>query len=209
MAAEIRRERSDSLANRERILDEAERLFASEGVDAPVHRIVTALGIGSGTLYRHFPTGSDLIRALYDRTVERFDAVAERTSEAPTGWDAITAFIDGSTAILFEFQATGDVMRRMALIDPDYQPGHRYIAHMKTQRERAQAEGSLRLDAAGTDIAIIPTLLGALRFQPEPVRSIMYARQRAIILDGLRPTEGEPLPNRPLTLVEHSDSAHN
>lgn len=208
MAAERRRERSDSLANRERILDEAERLFAAEGIDAPLHRIVTALGIGSGTLYRHFPTSTDLIRALYDRTVERFDAVAESCASEPTGWDAIVRFIDGATAILFEYHATGEVMRRMALVDPEYQPGQRYIAQLKHQRERAQAEGTLRSDVAGTDVAVIPMLLGALRYQPEPLRSVMYARQRALILDGLRGAGGSALPERPLTLVEHAASAH-
>lgn len=49
-------------------------MFASSGVNAPVREIATAAGVGVGTLYRHFPTRSDLVVAVYRHQI---DACAE------------------------------------------------------------------------------------------------------------------------------------
>jgi AcrR family transcriptional regulator len=49
-------------------------VFVASGVDAPIREIATRAGVGIGTIYRHFPTRSDLIIAVYRHQV---DACAE------------------------------------------------------------------------------------------------------------------------------------
>nr|WP_232327837.1 helix-turn-helix domain-containing protein [Kibdelosporangium sp. MJ126-NF4]CEL13918.1 Transcriptional regulator, TetR family [Kibdelosporangium sp. MJ126-NF4]CTQ88285.1 Transcriptional regulator, TetR family [Kibdelosporangium sp. MJ126-NF4] len=54
--------RADTRRNYERLLDAARAAFAEHGTDAPLDDIAKRAGVGSGTLYRHFPTRLDLGR---------------------------------------------------------------------------------------------------------------------------------------------------
>lgn len=56
--------RADAARNRGRILEAAEVVFASEGIEAPVDVIAEKAGVGVGTLYRHFPTKEKLCEAI-------------------------------------------------------------------------------------------------------------------------------------------------
>ena len=76
--------RSDALKNHELLLETAQRLFNTHGVDSVSMSLVAeTAGVGKGTLYRHFPEGkpqlcTELINAdqrdLQDRTLDRLRA---------------------------------------------------------------------------------------------------------------------------------------
>lgn len=66
--------RADAARNERALLDAAAAVFAASGVDAPVREIAAEAGVGMGTLYRHFPTRSDLVVAVYRHQI---DACAE------------------------------------------------------------------------------------------------------------------------------------
>jgi AcrR family transcriptional regulator len=70
--------RADAQRNIEALLAAAEEEFAARGVDVNVRAIAARAGVGTATLYRHFPLRSDLITAVFRREV---DACA---AEAPT-----------------------------------------------------------------------------------------------------------------------------
>lgn len=59
--------RADARRNIEALLAAAKIVFATSGVDAPGKQIVAAAGLGVGTLYRHFPTRADLVKAVLER----------------------------------------------------------------------------------------------------------------------------------------------
>src|ERR1700712_5005322 len=65
-----RPKRADARRNEEALLDAAAAVFATSGVDAPIRDIATEAGVGTATIYRHFPTRSDLILELYRHQVE-------------------------------------------------------------------------------------------------------------------------------------------
>ena len=69
--------RADARRNQEMLLDAAAAIFVKSGVDAPVRDIAAKAGVGTGTIYRHFPTRADLIIAVYRYQV---DALAEAGS---------------------------------------------------------------------------------------------------------------------------------
>ena len=69
--------RADARRNQETLLDAAAAIFVKSGVDAPVRDIAAKAGVGTGTIYRHFPTRADLIIAVYRYQV---DALAEAGS---------------------------------------------------------------------------------------------------------------------------------
>jgi AcrR family transcriptional regulator len=72
-----RRVRADAQRNIDALLKAAKTVFGTVGVDAPAKEIADLAGVGVGTVYRHFPQRSDLVKAVFQREV---DACAD---EAP------------------------------------------------------------------------------------------------------------------------------
>lgn len=68
--------RADARRNEKSLLDAAAEAFIARGVDAPVRDIAARAGVGMGTIYRHFPTRSDLIVAVYRHQVDALTADA-------------------------------------------------------------------------------------------------------------------------------------
>ncbi|MFD6493218.1 TetR/AcrR family transcriptional regulator [Streptomyces sp. NPDC059944] len=65
-----RARRADARRNQESLLDAAAAIFAEAGVEAPVRDVAARAGVGTATIYRHFPTRADLIIAVYRHQVE-------------------------------------------------------------------------------------------------------------------------------------------
>lgn len=70
--------RADARRNYERLLRAAVEAFAAQGENASLDDIAKRAGVGSGTLYRHFPTRRALLEAA---CVDRIDAIAARAGE--------------------------------------------------------------------------------------------------------------------------------
>ena len=65
--------RKDAKENRQRIEEIAHKLFDEEGVEnISMNRIAKELGIGMGTLYRHFKDKSDLCYYVIQRDLDIF-----------------------------------------------------------------------------------------------------------------------------------------
>ena len=62
--------RADARRNEQTLLAAAAALFVTSGVEVPVRDIAAKAGVGTGTIYRHFPTRADLIIAVYRHQVE-------------------------------------------------------------------------------------------------------------------------------------------
>jgi AcrR family transcriptional regulator len=71
---DARPKRADARRNEQSLLDAAASVFVTSGVDAPVRDIAAKAGVGTGTIYRHFPNRADLVVAVYRHQV---DACAE------------------------------------------------------------------------------------------------------------------------------------
>lgn len=74
-------ERRDALRNRERVLDAAQQLLSTAGVDAvDIRDVARAAGVGVGTVYRRFGDKGGLVAALLD---ERERAFQDRLLSGP------------------------------------------------------------------------------------------------------------------------------
>ncbi|WP_329115510.1 TetR/AcrR family transcriptional regulator [Streptomyces sp. NBC_01465] len=79
--------RADARRNYDRLLEVASVAFAERGADASLDDIAKRAGVGSGTLYRHFPTRRDLLEAVYLESIDELTdrAVKFTVSEQPAG----------------------------------------------------------------------------------------------------------------------------
>src|ERR1700722_4862019 len=77
-----RRQRSDAKRNVVALVEAAKTVFAGSGVNAPAKEIADRAGVGVGTLYRHFPQRSDLVRAVFQHGVDACAAAAPALAAA-------------------------------------------------------------------------------------------------------------------------------
>jgi len=77
-----RRLRADAQRNIDSLLEAAKAVFGTSGVDAPAKEIADLAGVGVGTLYRHFPQRSDLVKAVLQREIDACADAAQALSAA-------------------------------------------------------------------------------------------------------------------------------
>src|SRR6202000_3047705 len=70
--------RADARRSRAKLLEAATAAFAERGADAPLDDIARRAGVGIGTLYRHFPTRTDLQAAVYRSQVDAVCTTADK-----------------------------------------------------------------------------------------------------------------------------------
>ncbi|WP_205529188.1 TetR/AcrR family transcriptional regulator [Microbacterium halotolerans] len=81
-------------ASQQTLLDAAAAVFVASGVDAPVRQIAEKAGVGVGTIYRHFPTRSELVVAVYRHQVEACAEAGPRLlAESATPEAALRAWV--------------------------------------------------------------------------------------------------------------------
>lgn len=91
-----RARRADARRNEQALLDAAAAVFVTDGVDAPVRLIAARAGVGMGTIYRHFPTRSALVVAVYRHQVEALaEAGPAMLDDAPDPGAALQNWVSG------------------------------------------------------------------------------------------------------------------
>jgi AcrR family transcriptional regulator len=148
-----RKPRADAQRNRERILEVAKLVFTRDGAAASLDDIARRSRIGSGTLYRHFPTRDALIEAVYRSEVEKLAAAEQRFAANMPPLDALRAwmllFIDHVAAKTLIIPAMDTVAGGSTrLIE-----GSRSLIHTTfvAAVKRAIASGDLRSDTDPDD----------------------------------------------------------
>jgi AcrR family transcriptional regulator len=98
---ETRPARADAIRNRSRILDAARQQITMHGPNVGMDEIASAAGVAVGTLYRHFPTKSDLVAAVISAFVSDVADGAEA---------AVSRVAQGSPAFLEFAGLLGDIV---------------------------------------------------------------------------------------------------
>jgi AcrR family transcriptional regulator len=181
--------RADAQRNRDKILAAAVRVFTEEGLDAHFERIAREAGVGTGTLYRNFPTREVLIEAAYRNEVARLcDAVPGLLAtmpphEALRSW--MHGFIDYATAKLGMAEALRAVV---ASGTNPYAQSHEMIQDaLSTLMGAATAAGTIRSDISPTDM--FAALAGIALTSAKPEQRDQAERLLALTLDGLKPPQ--------------------
>src|SRR5437588_12210376 len=92
--SERQAQRSDARRNAERLVEAARAAFAEHGPDASLIDIARTAGVGSATLYRHFPSREALLAAVYQSQIEALAAQGYNLlREAPSPFDAMVIWL--------------------------------------------------------------------------------------------------------------------
>ncbi len=182
-----RRPRADARRNGDAVLDAAKVVFAASGVDAPAKEITDLAGVGVGTLYRHFPRRSDLVRAVVQREVDACAAAAPALAAAHAPGVALAQWLHRYTAFLATKRGLAAALHSG---DPafDELPGYfmqRLGPTLGSLLDAATASGEIRVDI---DISPKDLLYAvATLCQPAADEGVAYSqRMVALLLDGLR-----------------------
>ncbi len=95
--------RQDAARNRRHLVAAARRVFGHDGLDSGVEAVAREAGVGTGTLYRHFPSKDELIAALLEDLSDEVLASA-RTALAHQDGSGIWEFMQATGAIQAESQ---------------------------------------------------------------------------------------------------------
>ncbi|MFE9411279.1 TetR/AcrR family transcriptional regulator [Streptomyces sp. NPDC006704] len=177
--------RADAQRNRDKILAAAVRVFTEEGLDAHYERVAKVAGVGTGTLYRNFPTRETLIEAAYRNEVARLcDAVPGLLETLPAR-EALRTwmghFIDYATAKLGMAEALRSVVASGG--DPYGHSREMIQTAITTLMEAGVAAGELRRDILPSDL--FAALAGIALTSAEPAQRGQAERLLALTLDGL------------------------
>ncbi len=183
----VRKPRADAQRNRERILEVAKRAFEQHGAEAALDDIARQAGVGSGTLYRHFPTRDALVEAVYRTQVEKLTAAGQRFTVTMEPLEALRAWM----LLLVDHVAD----KRLILPAMDSLPGGsmRLIEGAKGLIHRtftglvqsAIRNGDLSSDTEPADF--IRALVGVFHTMAQPGWEASARRVVDILIDGSRP----------------------
>ena len=183
-----RAQRADAKRNIERLLDAARIAIARDGPDASLDDIARDAGVGSGTLYRHFPTRVALHEAVYREEVQRLCAEGDRLLDSDTEpGEALSEWL--RAYVSFGAVKRGLMGPLTTALGQDSDLFATCKSMVKTTGgrlvERAQAAGTIRDDVDVTDVLM---LASAIAHAGELTRegSDLSGRLLAVAIDGLR-----------------------
>ena len=154
-------------------------------MDAPAKEIADLAGVGVGTLYRHFPQRSDLVKAVFQREVDACADAAPELAAAHQPGEALAKWLHRYTEYLATKRGLAPALHSG---DPAYSalPGYfrqRLGPALQSMLEAAIASGEIRADISAKDLldAVANLCL------PRPGEGAAYSqRMVALLIDGLR-----------------------
>lgn len=185
--ATVRPKRSDALRNQGALLQAAATVFVRSGVEAPIREIATEAGVGVGTLYRHFPTRSDLVLAVYRHQVKACAEAAPRLlASLNSPMDALRAWVD----LFVEFLVTKHgLAAAMQSTGDSFDALHDYFESRLVPAVAGIIDAATAADEIRPGIGPFELMRGIGNLCIVPAGDTRYDARRMVtyLLDGLRP----------------------
>jgi len=150
--------RADAARNRAAILHAARTLITSTGPHTGMDEIAAEAGVAVGTLYRHFPTKTDLVEAIMNELAGRLaadlDAALARIDAGGSAFAEITALLRRVAVQMHHDRALRTVAQRLG----GYPPGtieEPAKAALSAMIDAAHREGTVAADLTVDDIALL------------------------------------------------------
>ncbi len=176
--------RADARRNQQRILAAARTQITEHGSDVSMGQIAKAAGVAVGTLYRHYPTKTDLVRAVLTEFLEALVVWAEASAaslRAPG--DAMVRIETLLTDFMNEAalnQAVKEAAHALGAVDIASEQADRGQVALRALVASAQADDDLRLNITADDLYLM--MISA----PTNLEKSARDRWLHILVDGIR-----------------------
>lgn len=177
--------RADARRNRDALLAKARELFDRGCFNLRFDDFAKLAGVGTGTLYRHFPTREALAEAVYRDEVTAMCARARELQATLPADEALAAFLHGFVSHLDAHRGLAQTLAALMATRPDAltdggQALSRAIADLLTAAREA---GTVR-DDVGTG-AVMMALQGICAAYDHPGSASDADGVVTLVLDGL------------------------
>jgi AcrR family transcriptional regulator len=194
--------RKDAQANRERLLEAADRMFREHGVEVSVGEIADAAGVGRGTLFRNFKNKNQLIAAvLSERLSEVLSYGRDLLERDPDDAEVTFTFVAGLVQRQEENRALLQAATDEMFATPELERTHVALMELLgALLARGKRAGAIRPEATATDLLML--IKGLCMYTPveQPLSAETILRHLDLIRAALttpeysRPLRGEPAP---------------
>ncbi|GGF20854.1 TetR/AcrR family transcriptional regulator [Williamsia phyllosphaerae] len=179
--------RSDAKDNRDRILEVAREVFATDGLGVSMREVARRAGVGPATLYRRFPTKKDLVVEAFMDEFGRCREIVRTGFDDADPWRGFCYVLTE----LSELQSENQGFTEAFLAEyPDVVDvrSHRteMVGEFADLVRRAKAQGDLRTDFVVADLILFLTANRGLASTPPENRLFAARRFSALMIDAAR-----------------------
>jgi len=184
IAVDEPRMRADARRSRAKLLAAATAAFAENGAEAPLEDIARRAGVGIGTLYRHFPTRTDLQAAVFRSQVDVVCSTADELIGTVTPEQAFAGSLHAIGSYLITKRGLAKAL--VENLGKDSELISVCSLRMRDTLDRllsqAQDAGTIRKDVTAHDVLrMIHGVVMATEQSPADTDRLL-----AVLLDGLR-----------------------
>jgi AcrR family transcriptional regulator len=192
--------RADAERNRQRLIAAALEIFAERGLHVPMEDIARRAGVGVATLYRRFPSRSDLIAGAFEAKMAGYaDAAAQALAESDP-WGGFCRYVERVCAMQAEDRGFATVLTMTFPADKKFEAEReRAYRGFLELAGRAKAAGMLRDDFVAEDLAMLlmgnaGVIAGTAGAAPGTWRRYAAYMIQAFSAEGARPLPPPPSP---------------
>jgi len=161
--------RADAQRNRDAIVAAARTVFETGDFDLRFDDFAPLAGVGTGTLYRHFPNRDALTMAVYQDEVARLCDTARQLQLQLPGAEALTVFLrDFVDFVESRYGLTRTLAGLMATRADEFTEGSRELEQAITDLVAAGVrDGTLRDDVSAGAVMVALHGIGGARDRPD------------------------------------------
>ncbi|MFS7878278.1 TetR/AcrR family transcriptional regulator [Streptomyces asiaticus] len=188
--------RSDASDNRERILDAARALFATEGLKVPMREIARHAGVGPATLYRHFPTKQMLATEALRDEMRVCRAIVDEGHGEPDPWRGFCLVIEKTCELHARSRGFTEAFMSTFPDAMDFAAERAYaLRSMAELAHRAKDAGHLRPDFVLDDLVLMLMANRGIHTSSKAARVAASRRFAALVIQAFQSSpQHSPLP---------------
>lgn len=193
--------RADARRNVDALLRAATAVFTESGVDAPMRTIAAKAGVGVGTVYRHFPQRSDLIKAIIRRVVAAQVDAASALAEKHEPGEALALWMLRLVDLVATKRGLGPALHSGDLA---YKALPDFVLGQLTPALRGLLDDAAKSGAIRDNVDVSDLLNAGLRLAtPASDGDTAQARRMmALLIDGLSYRSSVPAVNKRASRVK-------
>jgi len=188
----------DAERNRGRVLAAARKVFAEQGLQAPMSEVARSAGVGVATLFRRFATKDELITAVFAEKMKAYAGAMDDALADPDPWHGFCVYVERACAMQAEDRGFTDVLTVTFPTAKAFEAErNRAGAGFAELIARAKATGRLRADFAHQDMVMILMANAGVVAGTTDAAPDTWRRLIAYLIQSFAAEAAAPLPDPP------------